>query len=89
MGETEDEVGMRKRQEAAVKLGLDLEPYDTFLGPDYVPAYIDTLMAMQRQLTRKLNRIAKHVVQVQYLDFQTIEDSELSRIMEEDPDDDE
>jgi hypothetical protein len=88
---TEDDVlneKFKKKQEAAVKLGLDLEPYDAYLGEDFVPSYVETLMAVQRQFTRKLNKIAKNMIAVQYLDFNALEDQELNRIMEEEDGDD-
>lgn len=84
---TDEDRLFSKRQNAAVKLAMDLEPYDPILGPELVQTYIETLIYMMKQLTRKLNKVGKNIIEVQQIDFEELESNALDKITEEDEDD--
>lgn len=75
-----------KRQNAAVKLAMDLEPYDPALGPDHIDAYIETTCHVLKQLTRKINKAAKNIQEVRSWDFDAQAEAEVDRIAGEDDD---
>ena len=79
-----------KKNNTVVKLAMDLEPYDAVLGPEWLPIYVETLVAVLKQHSRKINKIGRLILESQSIDFDAETNDKLNALIgEEESDEDE
>jgi hypothetical protein len=78
-----------KKNNTVVKLAMDLESYDPILGPEWIPVYVETLVAVLKQHSRKINKIGKLMMECQMIDFEADTHSKLNTLLGEEESDDE